>query len=192
MNYNSKKIKIKFLLSALVLLNVLAFISLFNRQEQTPTSVGFILNTASDPNAFLSVWDTTQPGSSSNQVNLPLESGGLYNFFVQWGDGKNDTITSYTQGTHIYAIITARLEKYRPWTEDWLRQHGITYDNLVMGPWVDKEERAKFCLGTYKADHCERLGIGMFVESCPVQSQIIKARRYQPVLCPALGGSIAK
>lgn len=96
------------------------------------------------------------------------------------------------QGTHIYAIITARLEKYRPWTEDWLRQHGITYDNLVMGPWVDKEERAKFCLGTYKADHCERLGIGMFVESCPIQSQIIKARRYQPVLCPALGGSIAK
>lgn len=95
-------------------------------------------------------------------------------------------------GTHIYAIITARLEKYRPWTEDWLRKHDITYDHLIMGPWEDLEQRARFCLGSYKAEHCEKLDVGMFVESCPHQSHIIKSKRHQPVLCPALGGSIAK
>lgn len=96
------------------------------------------------------------------------------------------------QGTHIYAIITARLNKYRPWTEDWLRDHGITYDHLIMAPWEDPHERSMNCIGSYKAEHCESLGVGMFVESCPVQSQIIRDKRYQPVLCPALGGSIAK
>lgn len=95
-------------------------------------------------------------------------------------------------GTHIYAIITARLEKYRPWTEDWLRKHEITYDNLIMAPWEDAEQRKRFCLGTYKAEHCQKLEVGMFVESCPHQSHIIKSKRHQPVLCPALGGSIAK
>ena len=95
-------------------------------------------------------------------------------------------------GTHIYAIITARLEKYRPWTEDWLRKHDITYDHLIMGPWIDSDDRRKFCLGSYKAEHCQKLEVGMFVESCPHQSHIIKSKRHQPVLCPALGGSIAK
>lgn len=95
-------------------------------------------------------------------------------------------------GTHIYAIVTARLEKYRPWTEDWLTKHGITYEHLIMGPWGDRNERSKVCLGSYKADHCEALGVGMFIESCPVQSEVMRSRRYQPVLCPALGGSIAK
>ena len=95
-------------------------------------------------------------------------------------------------GTHIHAIITARLEKYRPWTEEWLEKHGVTYKHLVMGKWATKEERANHCLGSYKARECDKLDVGLFVESCPVQSQVIKNLRPHPVLCPALGGSIAK
>ena len=95
-------------------------------------------------------------------------------------------------GTHIYAIITARLEKYRPWTEDWLKKHDITYDHLIMGPWIDSDDRRKFCLGSYKAEHCEKLDVGMFVESCPVQAKVMKTKRPHQVLCPALGGSIAR
>jgi len=96
------------------------------------------------------------------------------------------------QGTHVYAIITARMEKYRPFTEDWLRKHGITYQHLIMGKWESNEERQQHCMGTYKAEHCDKLGVGMYIESCPRQAKVIKSLRSHAVLCPALGGSIAK
>ncbi|MFX1239419.1 MAG: hypothetical protein ACFE8P_17090, partial [Promethearchaeota archaeon] len=39
---------------------------------------------------FSSIWDTTNPGTSNyNQVALPLEPNGNYNFTVDWGDGKH-------------------------------------------------------------------------------------------------------
>jgi surface protein len=63
---------------------------------------------ASDPDVFISIWDTsiTSDGSSaSNQVTLPLESSGTYDFSVVWGDGSEDTITAYNQPavTHTFA-----------------------------------------------------------------------------------------
>jgi hypothetical protein len=60
------------------------------------------------PGDFLSRWDTTRTNtgsSSSNQVNLPLISGGTYNFLVHWGDGSSNTITAWNQAQrlHTYA-----------------------------------------------------------------------------------------
>lgn len=58
---------------------------------------------------FVSSWDTTKVttgSSNSNQVRLPLEATGEYNFVVDWGDsGPTDTITSWnqTEVTHTYA-----------------------------------------------------------------------------------------
>lgn len=57
---------------------------------------------------FVSVWETsnTSGGSSnSDQVTLPLESGGTYSFEVNWGDGNSDTITAWDQSevTHTYS-----------------------------------------------------------------------------------------
>jgi hypothetical protein len=59
-------------------------------------------------NIFVSTWNTnnTSVGSSaSNQIALPLISGGSYNFVVDWGDGSQDTITTWnqTEVTHTYA-----------------------------------------------------------------------------------------
>ena len=56
---------------------------------------------------FLSRWDTTLTSSGSSsiqQIRLPLESSGIYNFTVDWGDGTNNTITSWkqTEVTHTY------------------------------------------------------------------------------------------
>jgi surface protein len=67
---------------------------------------------------FISVWDTTiTSGSStaSNQIQLPLINGGTYNFVVDWGDGTQDTITSWNQAEtlHTYAssgIYTLAIE----------------------------------------------------------------------------------
>ncbi len=56
---------------------------------------------------FITVWDTTQPGSSgNNQVRLPLHSGGTYLFLVDWGDGTDDIITSWNQVevVHTYSL----------------------------------------------------------------------------------------
>jgi len=94
--------------------------------------------------------------------------------------------------THLYAIVTARLSKYRPWTEDWLRRHGITCKHLIMGKWETKEDREKDCIATYKADACKKLKAEMYIESCPIQADVIKNKSNIVVLCPALGGSIAK
>ena len=60
-------------------------------------------------NIFISVWTTsnTSGGSSSaNQIQLPLEAIGNYNFVVDWGDGSQDTITLWNQAEtlHTYSI----------------------------------------------------------------------------------------
>jgi len=69
----------------------------------------FQVHDASDPSAFISLWDTRNAysmGSSGyNQVHLPLEMNGTYDFFVDWGDGSNDSITEWDQAqvTHTYS-----------------------------------------------------------------------------------------
>jgi hypothetical protein len=51
---------------------------------------------------FVSTWDTTQAGSASNTVVLPLLSGGTYSGTIDWGDGNSDVL-SYANRTHVYA-----------------------------------------------------------------------------------------
>ena len=64
------------------------------------------LQIGSPPKRFQSTWDTTQAGSSNNQVVLPLVSDGDYDFRIDWGDGTSnrDAITAYNQAevTHTY------------------------------------------------------------------------------------------
>jgi surface protein len=60
--------------------------------------------------AFVSAWNTsnTTGGSSgANQIQLPLNIGGTYNFTIFWGDGTSDVITSWNQPEtlHTYASV---------------------------------------------------------------------------------------
>jgi hypothetical protein len=66
-------------------------------------------NLSVNSSAFVSTWNTTllSAGSSaSNQIKLPLVSVGVYNFVVDWGDGTQDTITSWNQpeALHTYTV----------------------------------------------------------------------------------------
>ena len=126
MKNKTVKLSAAFVVLSLMLLNISAFTSPIHGQKQTPTSMEFLAPiasdpndfisrwettetsfcssgsnpVASDPNEFLSVWDTTRTSSGSsdnNQVHLPLESSGTYNFLVDWGDMSNDTITIWDQ-----------------------------------------------------------------------------------------------
>lgn len=51
---------------------------------------------------FISTWDTTQAGSASDTVVLPLLSGGTYSGTIDWGDG-NTSALSYANRQHTYA-----------------------------------------------------------------------------------------
>lgn len=73
-----------------------------NLPDQTPDDLP-----NEEERVFRSVWQTnfTSKGSSNeNQVRLPLDIYGSYNFSVSWGDGTNDIITSWSQEaiTHTY------------------------------------------------------------------------------------------
>ena len=68
-----------------------------------PLRAGRIYN----PDTFVSIWDTTKTSTDSsndNQIKLPLASGGIYNFYIDWGDGRANIITAYNQAevTHTY------------------------------------------------------------------------------------------
>ena len=51
---------------------------------------------------FISTWDTTQAGSASDTVVLPLLSGGTYSGTIDWGDGSTSAL-SYANRSHTYA-----------------------------------------------------------------------------------------
>jgi len=50
---------------------------------------------------FISTWDTTQAGSASDTVVLPLLSGGTYSGTIDWGDGDTSPL-SYANRQHTY------------------------------------------------------------------------------------------
>jgi hypothetical protein len=67
---------------------------------------------------FVSTWDTTKAGSSSDTVVLPLLSGGTYSGTIDWGDSSSDSL-SYANRTHTFATagtytitITGQIEGF--------------------------------------------------------------------------------
>lgn len=71
--------------------------------ESTPAPVNFNVQ----PPPFITTWQTDNAGlTASNQIQLPLVSGGTYNFTVDWGDGTSNVITAWDapEKTHTYAV----------------------------------------------------------------------------------------
>lgn len=86
-------------------------------------------------------------------------------------------------------VITSRLEKWRPETEQWLSDRGIQYLQLHMLDLPDKATRLREMKtrpggrGGYKAKIAREVGIEMMIESCPKQSRIISREAGIPVFC---------
>ncbi|MFK7779809.1 MAG: BspA family leucine-rich repeat surface protein [Candidatus Gracilibacteria bacterium] len=89
----------RFLIQALIQNSVdhTMLITATNTTEDTPTPIV----------EFVSTWNTENIGgiTSSNQIKLPLNSGGVYDFTVDWGDAITSNITTFNQLeiTHTYA-----------------------------------------------------------------------------------------
>lgn len=86
-------------------------------------------------------------------------------------------------------IVTGRLERYRAQTDAWLTAHGVIYQSMTMMPFKTKAERMAAMKenggrGGWKAAQAKRLGVELFIESCPKQGRIIAREAGIPVFCP--------
>jgi surface protein len=85
--------------------------------------------------AFISTWNTTLTSgssSASNQIQIPLVSTGIYNFIIDWGDGSQDTITSWNQAEtlHTYAVSGIYTIQIIDTIIDWSFGNAIVSDAL--------------------------------------------------------------
>jgi orotate phosphoribosyltransferase len=85
----------------------------------------------------------------------------------------------------INTLVTSRLEKYRASTEEWLKKHGIQYEELVMLDLPDKATRLKLNNhGGFKADeYKKRPHCNIFIESDWGQAQAIFEQTGKTVYC---------
>jgi uncharacterized HAD superfamily protein len=104
------------------------------------------------------------------------------------GDRYADFLASaaplYLPTRPIGAIVTSRLERYRPQTEDWLNRHGVRFSRLFMMDLPDAATRrrlgshARFKAAVYR----NQPEATLFIESNPVQAAEIVRLAGKPVL----------
>jgi len=93
-------------------------------------------------------------------------------------------------------IVTARIEKYRAETEDWLRRHGIAWHRLVMHPAATLAERRRDNIAAFKAryyaewaaKHRATPGPHLFFESEDHQAREIGRLSKLLTICPHTAG----
>jgi len=93
-------------------------------------------------------------------------------------------------------IVTARIERYRAETEDWLRRHGITWYRLVMHPAATLAERRRENIAAFKAAHYAEWaakhratpGPHIFFESEDHQAREIAKLSKLLAICPHTAG----
>jgi hypothetical protein len=87
----------------------------------------------------------------------------------------------------IFAIITNRIERYRSECETWLKEHNVSYDQLIMYPRTAEERRNYFTRlggnGIWKGQQCNKIGGAWFIESNYVQAQQIRNIINSSVFC---------
>lgn len=84
----------------------------------------------------------------------------------------------------IHALVTSRLEKYRPQTEAWMKKHGVEYEHLIMLDLPNKEARvAAKAHGKHKAEYFKKSDAVFFIESDERQAIEICQLAGKPVYC---------
>lgn len=90
----------------------------------------------------------------------------------------------FTPTLRIGHIVSARLEKYRDITEQWLTAHNIQYGALHLLDLPSKQERMRLrAHSTHKIDVYRQTGATLFYESDAAQAHEIARGSGKPVLC---------
>lgn len=85
---------------------------------------------------------------------------------------------------NISAIVTSRLERYRPQTEEWLAENNVRYDELIMLDLPSAEERRRLGIhASFKAEVYKERSDILFVESNWKQAKKIAELADKPVIC---------
>ncbi len=110
-------------------------------------------------------------------------------------DDENDDGPAYTgflrdvpprlvPASEVGWLVTSRLERYRPETEEWLARHGIRYRELVMHAATSAEQRRRErSHATHKAAVYTRTRAWLFIESDLDQAVEIADAAKRPVYC---------
>jgi orotate phosphoribosyltransferase len=81
-------------------------------------------------------------------------------------------------------LVTARLEKYRALTEEWLKANGVEYGELIMMDYPDMAaRRAANAYASFKAEAYARTGALLFVESSPTLAAEVARLSGKSVFC---------
>lgn len=84
----------------------------------------------------------------------------------------------------VHSIVTNRLEKYRPLTEQWLKRHRVAYGNLTMSTYTTRRQRIKAAdHAQKKAEYYRQSSAYLFVESNLAFARIIRELSGKPVIC---------
>jgi orotate phosphoribosyltransferase len=90
----------------------------------------------------------------------------------------------YLPSVPVRWLVTARLEKYRALTEEWLGANGIEYSELIMMDYPDMAaRRAAGAYASFKADTYTKKGALLFVESSPTLAAEIAQLSGKSVFC---------
>lgn len=96
----------------------------------------------------------------------------------------NDTRPYLIPSVEVGWIVTSRLERYRPQTEAWLREHGVRYRELIMLDYPDAASRKSMRIySANKADVYRKTGARLFIESDIRQAVEIASLSRKEVLC---------
>lgn len=90
----------------------------------------------------------------------------------------------YIPGSKIGTLVTSRLEKYRPETEEWLKKNQVKYDKLVMLDLPDMKARQRAnSHAAHKANTYKEIVYNLMVESSLSQAIEINSITGKPVFC---------
>lgn len=112
-------------------------------------------------------------------LNPPIDDDGpLYTEFI------SNAPVLYKPTRKIDTLISCRLEKYRSITEEWLKDNGIEYNQLIMLNFKTKEERIAWGKhGEYKGELYKKSSNVLFIESSLAEAKDILRVSGKPVFC---------
>lgn len=106
------------------------------------------------------------------------DDGMEYINFIQTATPK------YIPTVKVGALISCRLEKYRQYTEEWLNNNNVQYEELILLNKKNKLERIKWGKhGEFKAEFFKNSGYILFIESSYQQAVKIAEISHKPVIC---------
>jgi len=106
------------------------------------------------------------------------DDGDKYKHFIL------NTQPKYIPSFEVGSIVTSRLEKWRPETEEWLKKNNVKYKNLIMLNYPRGDVRRMMGHHAYhKAEVYRRTNALLFVEDEQWQASQINELTGRPVLC---------